>query len=129
MNNDTKKYLADIKQLLYAKTPSRKILLKNLAQSIDSYTLEHPHFTYDDLVQNFGTPTDIAESYYESLNSKEIYKKTFSKKAIVIGISILLLGIILLIALKVRYDYYLNREIPTYTIEEYEELQQKGILP
>ena len=46
--------------------------------------VEHPETTYNDLVEIFGTPEDVSESFYESLSSNEIRKQQKLKKHIII---------------------------------------------
>ena len=62
----------------------KRTLLNDLEINIDSYISEHPNTTYKDLVENFGTPEDVSESFYESLSSDEIKKQQKLKKHIII---------------------------------------------
>lgn len=48
--NIKKKYIANVKRHLTSHSMSRKMLLKNLNQSIDNYILENPDSQYTDIV-------------------------------------------------------------------------------
>ena len=80
--------------------------------------VEHPETTYNDLVEIFGTPVDVSESFYESLSSNEIRKQQKLKKhIIIIAVTV---GIICVFSF-IHYYQNLNKNLPSYTIEKIEE--------
>ena len=83
-NNIQKSYIKNIKKQLKISSKYKRTLLNDLEINIDSYISEHPNTTYKDLVENFGTPEDVSESFYESLSSNEIRKQQKLKKHIII---------------------------------------------
>ena len=62
-NNIQKSYIKNIKKQLKISSKYKRTLLNDLEINIDSYISEHPNTTYKDLVENFGTPEDVSESF------------------------------------------------------------------
>lgn len=80
-NSDLAKYYKQIKlNLPYSKQASS--LINNLKFSIAEYTDKHPCYTIQEIIDIFGTPEEIVESFILSLNSAE-YKKNISVKKII----------------------------------------------
>lgn len=117
-NSIPRVYIKNIKKQLKISTKYKKTLLNNLEVNINSYISEHPNATYNDLVDNFGTPEDVSESFYASLSSDEInYQQNFKKHIIIIAIAVGLICIFFF----VHYYHNLNKNLPSYTIEKIEE--------
>lgn len=117
-NNIQKAYIKNIKKQLKISSKYKRTLLNDLEINIDSYISEHPNTTYKDLVENFGTPEDVSESFYESLSSNEIRKQQKLKKhIIIIAVTV---GIICVFSF-IHYYQNLNKNLPSYTIETIDE--------
>lgn len=61
-------------------------LINDLKFSIIGYTDNHPSFTFQEIIDIFGTPEEISESFILFLNSAEYKKNVFVKKIIFTGI-------------------------------------------
>ena len=117
-NNIQKAYIKNLKKELKISSKYKRTLLNDLEINIDSYISEHPNTTYKDLVENFGTPEDVSESFYESLSSDEIKKQQKLKKHIII--IAIVVGLICVFSF-IHYYQNLNKDLPSYTIEKIEE--------
>lgn len=67
-----KKYLQQVKAKIPFQTKCSKHVLQNLALSIEEYALENPDFDMEQLIENFGSPEDIASTLLEDVDSKNI---------------------------------------------------------
>ena len=92
MNNAlTNKYLSSVKKNLSCSSKKKSEFLSALKKGLDDFLLENPESTYEDIVKAFGMPEKQANEFMDSLDSETI-KKAFSwKKAIAIGIIIVLI--------------------------------------
>ena len=59
-----------------------QIFIVFLTQKIIEFSNEHDSCSYQDIVDEFGSPNEVAGSYIETLNSDEIIKKLNKKKII-----------------------------------------------
>ena len=109
-NNIQKAYIKNIKKQLKISSKYKRTLLNDLEINIDSYISEHPNTTYKDLVENFGTPEDVSESFYESLSSDEIKKQQKLKKHIII--IAIVVGLICVFSF-IHYYQNLNKDLPS----------------
>lgn len=55
-------------------------LINDLKFSITGYTDNHPSFTFQEIIDIFGIPEEITESFILSLNSAEYKKMYWLKK-------------------------------------------------
>ena len=92
MNNAlTNKYLSSVKKNLSCSSKKKSEFLSALKKGLDDFLPENPESTYEDIVKAFGMPEKQANEFMDSLDSETI-KKAFSwKKAIAIGIIIVLI--------------------------------------
>lgn len=58
-------------------------MIHDLSNSINDYTENHSAYGMQDIIETFGSPEEIADSFISSLNSKE-YKKGISFKKTVV---------------------------------------------
>lgn len=66
-----KKYLKDCKNLFPIYGKSERIFLKRLENQIEEYQQSNDVCNYSDLVEQFGVPSSIVSSYYESLDEEQ----------------------------------------------------------
>ena len=88
MNKEIKKYIKYVKKIIPFYSKDKKEFLKLLTQKIIEFSNTHPNFTYQNIIDEFGSPNEVAGSYIETLNSDEIIKKLNKKKIINIFISV-----------------------------------------
>lgn len=118
LSNTKKVYIKNLKKELKISSKYKRNLLNDLEVNVKSYMVEHPETTYNDLVEIFGTPVDVSESFYESLSSDEIKKQQKLKKHIII--IAIVVGLICVFSF-IHYYQNLNKDLPSYTIEKIEE--------
>lgn len=93
-NKYVKDYYRILKSIFPLKTFYEGKFLKEFKMSLIEYSIEHPHCTFNDLIEEFGTPQEIlleymnAQDYTETV--KDIKKQT-SKKIFLTFIFILFL--------------------------------------
>ena len=117
MNNDIKKYIKYVKKIIPIHSKDKKEFIQLLTQKIIEFSNEHDSCSYQDIVDEFGSPNEVAGSYIETLNSDEIIN---------IFISVI---IILCISVWGFERYRINQlideakhtKMKTYTAEEYKE--------
>lgn len=116
-----KVYVAAVNKEIKITDKKKKDFLNILKINIENFLLENVGAGYEEIVDNFGTPEEVAESYWDSLGNEEIIAKVKSKRKIVIAI--LVIGIILVATvggIVGHYYYLLTKELPVYTVEEIE---------
>ena len=121
MSNDIKKYIKYVKKIIPIHSKDKKEFIQLLTQKIIEFSNEHDSCSYQDIVDEFGSPNEVAGSYIETLDSDEIKKKIIN-----IFISVI---IILCISVWGFERYRINQlideakhtKMKTYTAEEYKE--------
>ena len=91
MSNDIKKYIKYVKKIIPIHSKDKKEFIQLLTQKIIEFSNEHDSCSYQDIVDEFGSPNEVAGSYIETLNSDEIIKKLNKKKIINIFISVIII--------------------------------------
>lgn len=86
-----KKYLQQVKAKIPYHTKCSKHMLQNLALGIDEYTLENPDFTFEQLIENFGSPEDIASTLLENVASKDIIHSIKQTRTLICTIVLLII--------------------------------------
>lgn len=105
-----KKYLQQVKVKIPYQTKCSRHVLQNLTLGIEEYALENPDFDMEQLIENFGSPEDIASSLLEDVNSKNIVRSIKSKRILICAI------VVLLILFVVGIQHFINHQ--TTGIEE-----------
>ena len=82
MNKEIKKYIKYVKKIIPFYSKDKKEFLKLLTQKIIEFSNTQPNCTYQNIIDEFGSPNEVAGSYIETLNSDEIIKKLNKKKII-----------------------------------------------
>lgn len=84
MGRDDRRYLHQVRRALRGTGKQKKQVLAQVQASVSEYQEETPDCSYSDLVQRFGAPQQIAESYITEMDPKEllfdlrIRQRTFS---------------------------------------------------
>ena len=79
---ELKSYFREIKQQLPGGCKKNKIL-RDLRLSIDDFMEENPDATFTAVVEHFGTPQQIVDSYTEEMPAHELQKQLKIKKWII----------------------------------------------
>lgn len=80
MKTCIKQYLKECKSLLPTYGKDEKIFMNRIQNDILSYSLENEKITYELIVNEFGIPHDLVNSYYEDIDINKLYKKIQTKK-------------------------------------------------
>lgn len=115
MTNIGRIYISQVKRKITVSSPAKKAFLHTLKQNVTTYLTEHPNTSYNCIIENFGTPQEVADSYYEMLEENEIKQHTTFRKACILACCIALL------TLTVACGWYYHQTqgtIPTYVMEE-----------
>ena len=110
MNNelahDVKKYKRLIKANLLCGTKLSKQFLSDLSDSIDNYIEENNIFQLADVQKHFGSPEQIAQSFFAETDISVIRKKVRLKQLILLALIVALLiwGVGIAISTKTSYD-------------------------
>ena len=79
---EIKKYIKYVKKIIPFYSKDKKEFLKLLTQKIIEFSNTQPNCTYQNIIDEFGSPNEVAGSYIESLENDEIIKKLNKKKII-----------------------------------------------
>ena len=85
-----KKYLQQVKANIPYQTKCSKHVLQNLTLGIEEYALENPDFNFEQLIENFGSPKDIASTLLEDFDSEHIVRSMKVKRRLFYTIVVLL---------------------------------------
>ncbi len=90
MNNDSKKYLKEVKLLIPLNTKEKKKFIDLLKQQIQSVGIVN----YEELIDQFGSPKEVAASFIENTDTtlliKKLKKKNYIKTIVTVIIVCLL---------------------------------------
>ena len=79
MNKEIKKYIKYVKKIIPFYSKDKKEFLKLLTQKIIEFSNTHPNCTYQNIIDEFGSPNEVAGSYIESLENDDIIKQLNKK--------------------------------------------------
>lgn len=79
MSNDIKKYIKYVKKIIPIYSKDKKEFIQLLTQKIIEFSNEHDSCSYQDIVDEFGSPNEVAGSYIESLENDDIIKQLNKK--------------------------------------------------
>lgn len=80
MNKNSKKYYRDIKAVIPSVGKQEKRLIKDYKLRIMELNEINPGITYDELLQNLGSPVNVITEYYEGADTGYIMKKLELRK-------------------------------------------------
>lgn len=122
LNNSIDIYLQEIYRKLHISDEEKKAFLRYLKSDIYQFREDNPNITMADIYERFGTPDEVAENYYESIDTEDIQKKLSNKRlnrsAILLAVFLIAVIAVIWILLAVTYeeaelidtttDYYYN---------------------
>lgn len=79
---ELKKYFWEIKCAIPC-GKSRRKMLRDLRCSVENFLEENPDATYETVVNHFGTPAQIADTYMEETPPKELQQQLRIRKRII----------------------------------------------
>lgn len=69
-----RRYLRKVRYNLPCSFKTKYELLARLQESLEDFTGDRPHATYEDIVEHFGAPTDVADAYFADLPAPQLRK-------------------------------------------------------
>ena len=69
MNNECSQFLHSVRQAMPKLSKQEKRFFSDFSLSVNEYVSTKPNCTQDDLIRQFGTPKDIAITYYSNMDS------------------------------------------------------------
>lgn len=98
LDKKIKKYVKTTKRLLTCCKENRSHFLMDMEGDIEKFIQENDSIAYSDVINNFGSPDELAQTYLENIPQKEIvaYKKrkNFYIRTVVAVFGILFIGTI-----------------------------------
>ncbi len=79
-------YLREIKSLMVCDDGTKKKFLKDLKRDVYDYTIEENADSIEMIIEHFGTPEEIAKSFFESADIKKIKRKMNFRRVILVGV-------------------------------------------
>lgn len=116
MNNICKQYIKNVKAFFPAFGKNEKRYLKNFKLNVEEYFEENPICSLEELYQNFGSPSEVINTYYAHVDINYILKQIKRTKAIKAFIlSLIIFALISVsvycISLYSEYETFKNQEI------------------
>lgn len=115
-----KNYLKNCKNLFPIYSKYERQFIQRLKSQIEEYQLEIPNATCEDLIKQFGSPTEVIVSYYDNVDINYLLKKTNLVKHIRIYLAIFISLLILFFSYK-SYVIYQSFEALKDSVIIYEE--------
>lgn len=100
MNKLCKIYIRKIKALFPIMGKSERNFIKTIKINVNDFLADTPDCNLEDLYKEFGTPEDVINSYYTSVNTDRIIKRIKISKYVKILISIFILCLLALTSLR-----------------------------
>lgn len=95
-------YLKNCRRLFPVYGKYERQFIKKLKERIQEFSIDFPNFSYEELVENFGSPKEIVLSYYDSVEDDYLLKKTNLAN----NIRIFLIGVFIVIIAFFSYRTY-----------------------
>jgi len=80
---ELKTYFGEIKKSLPCGNKEKKKILRDLQLSVENFLAENPGANFEAVVNHFGTPSQIADTYTEEMPTQELQKKMKTQKWII----------------------------------------------
>lgn len=118
MNKNSKKYYRDIKAVIPSVGKQEKRLIKDYKLRIMELNEINPGITYDELLQNLGSPVNVITEYYEGADAGYIMKKIRTTKIIRFCLYCILFltltGFIISVSINIRLYQEIHQGIVTH---------------
>lgn len=91
MKTICKEYISNVKAFFPLKGKKERKYIKDLEINVNDYCLENNISSIDVLYQEFGSPTEVVNSYFSALNTTDVIKKIRISKFVKIFLCLLLI--------------------------------------
>lgn len=103
---DLNKYYSSIKKNLSCSLNIKFIFIKELQERISDFLQDNPDSTMEIIIENFGTPEEIAKSFVDKDN--EYYRKKAKKRLIFEIIFLIILIVVIAVSSFIIYSLIKN---------------------
>lgn len=111
LDMELKAYLHSIKCQLHCPRSRKQVFLKQFGESLSQYLEERPLSKFSDIVVEFGKPEDIASSFIEHADTKDIRKSLkFGRHIIWLAIAVAVVVVGAVIGFH-AYKVWLNENV------------------
>lgn len=106
------KYIKEVKRNLPYFMAKKKTFLKDFQENLNAFSQENPDAVWEDFVQRFGSPEEIALSFLPEIDSADGLKKARRKKRtirlVIVSFAVALAVLVGLVGFHVqnKYDFY-----------------------
>jgi len=105
MNKLCRTYIRKVKLLFPVMSKYERKYIKAITINVNDYLADVPESTIDDLYKEFGTPKDIIDSYYSTVNTDDVIKKIRISKYIKLILILLTICLLSLTIMKIYIQY------------------------
>ena len=109
LNRYSRRYLREVRRRLPCSGKLKHRVIQELETSLVTFQAENPNSDYNALIARFGTPSQIAATYIEDMNTTELFKNIRLKRTIVKIVSLTAIILILIWCLSTAWALYENR--------------------
>lgn len=133
LTSNLKRYYKQINAIIPKNYPHREEVISAIHRDISSYAGERSECSYDDILEHFGTPEEMALSFAETLSAEDLVSSSRKqrKRILVITSAIIIVFVCILAVLIPRY--FLLTQNKAVGIEEvitiYEEVEESEGIP
>ena len=119
-NKEINKYISDVRTLIPIRDKSVNQFLEDLRTGISEYTESNADATMDDIIGSFGSPTDAAFNYIESLDTDKLIHRLKISKIVRLLATIMIFLVLFLTSFRAAllYKGYLDAENAIITKEQ-----------
>ena len=110
-DRDCRRYLSHVRRGLRELGSNKKVVLQQVKASVAGYAAENPQCSYQELIQRFGTPRQIAESYVNEMGSQEVLHTIHKRrKQLIAVVTAVVLALIVWVGhIAAEYSNHLQR--------------------
>lgn len=94
MTRNAKLYYRNVKRIVSFSSKDKKQFLQLLKKKLIEFSEQQNNCSYQDMINHFGTPNEVASSYIESLDTDILLKHLKFKKFIKILVAVLCISIL-----------------------------------
>lgn len=109
LNRYSMRYLREVRRRLPCSGKLNHRVIQELETSLVTFQAENPNSDYNTLIARFGTPSQIAATYIEDMNTTELLKNIRLKRTIVKIVALTAIILILIWCLSTVWALYENR--------------------
>lgn len=111
---EIKRYLREIALFIPNDYPNKKRLLQAIKRNLEIFLEEHPNSSFEDVANEFGTASEVANSFIEELSGASISVSLQKKKRRnhwILMICIAMVCVSLLLCIAMYYFWYTHQNV------------------